>query len=98
MRPRRETAKTSDAQDEPAPKKLSFRQQQRLDALPGEIERLTDEIARLEDFLSDPDLYATAPLKFEKASTALSERQDLLSAAETEWLELAELAETLSAD
>lgn len=75
-----------------AAQKLTFRQQQRLDALPAEIERLAAEIAKLEAFLSDPDLFTTAPAKFGKATAALTERQTALDAAETEWLELDELS------
>ena len=75
-------------------RKLGYREQQRLDALPGEIDRLTAEIAKLEEYLADPDLYTTAPQKFAKATEALTERQAGLDAAETEWLELEELRET----
>ena len=78
-------------------RKLGYRQQQRLDALPAEIERLEDEIAKLEQLLADPDLYARDPAKFAKASQALSDRQTLLEAAETEWLELEALREDLQA-
>ena len=78
-----------------APAKLSFRQQQRLDALPAEIDRLTAYIARLEGLLSDPDLYARDAAKFQKATAALSQRQEKLEAAEIEWLELEELREGL---
>ncbi|MDV7141576.1 ATP-binding cassette domain-containing protein [Tropicimonas sp. TH_r6] len=71
---------------------LTFTEKHRLEALPGEIERLEAEIGKLEQFLSDPDLFAKQPAKFEKASTALVERQQALSAAEEEWLELEEKA------
>ncbi len=72
---------------------LSFTQRHRLDALPAEIERLGAEIARLEALLSDMDLYARDPARFEKATRALTERQGRLDAAETEWLELESLRE-----
>ncbi|MFA5581903.1 MAG: ATP-binding cassette domain-containing protein, partial [Paracoccaceae bacterium] len=72
--------------------KLSFTEQHRLDALPAEIARLEAEIAKLSEFLADPDLFSTAPAKFDKASKALVERQDALNAAEEEWLALAEKA------
>ncbi|WP_299359951.1 ATP-binding cassette domain-containing protein [uncultured Paracoccus sp.] len=72
------------------PQRLSFTERHRLDSLPDEITRLEAEIARLGEFLSDPDLFATAPAKFEKASAALADRQHALSAAEEEWLSLAE--------
>ena len=72
---------------------LSFTQRHRLDALPGEIERLEAEIRRLEAALADPDLYARDPARFEKATKALAERQARLDVAETEWLELESLRE-----
>ena len=78
-------------------RKLGYRQQQRLDALPGEIEVLEGEISKLEGLLSDPDLYTSQPDKFAKATAALSARQEKLEAAETEWLELESLREELAA-
>ena len=72
---------------------LSFTEKHRLEALPAEIERLEAEMAKLQELLSDPDLFAQAPVKFRKATEALAERQDKLSAAEEEWLHLAERAE-----
>ncbi len=72
---------------------LTFTEQHRLDELPDIIARLEAEITKLSDYLSDPELYATAPLKFAKATEALSERQTNLAAAEEEWLSLAEKAE-----
>ncbi len=71
---------------------LTFTEKHRLEALPGEIERLEAEIGKLEQFLSDPELFTAQPAKFEKASEALVERQQALSAAEEEWLELEEKA------
>ena len=56
------------------------------------IERLEAEIAKLSEFLSDPELFKSAPAKFEKASHALSERQAALAEAEEEWLTLEEKA------
>lgn len=71
---------------------LSFTEKHRLEALPSVIERLEDEIAKLETYLAAPDLYAKEPLKFQKATEALVERQSALSAAEEEWLILEEKA------
>ena len=65
---------------------LSFTEKHRLEALPSVIERLEGEIAKLETYLAAPDLYAKEPLKFQKATEALVERQSALSAAEEEWL------------
>ncbi|MEZ5714858.1 MAG: ATP-binding cassette domain-containing protein [Paracoccaceae bacterium] len=72
---------------------LSFTEKHRLEELPGLMERLTAEIAKLEDFLAQPDLFSKEPVKFRKGSEALAERQAALMAAEEEWLTLAEKAE-----
>ncbi len=69
---------------------LSFTERKRLDDLPALIEKLEAEIAKLSALLADPDLFAREPVKFRKASEALSERQTALQAAEAEWLDLAE--------
>jgi ATP-binding cassette subfamily F protein uup len=50
------------------------------------------EIKKLEEFLTEPTLYLEHPLKFEKASTALIERQSDLKSLEDEWLILEEKA------
>ena len=71
---------------------LSFTEKHRLEALPSVIGRLEGEIAKLETYLAAPDLYAKEPLKFQKATEALVERQSALSAAEEEWLILEEKA------
>ncbi len=72
---------------------LSFTESHRLEQLPDEIEKLGAEIGKLEKYLSNPALFSEEPLKFKKASEALAERQTALSAAEEEWLILAEKAE-----
>ena len=72
---------------------LSYTEKHRLEELPRVIERLEAEIARLEALLADPDLFNREPVKFRKATEALAERQQKLSAAEEEWLALEEKAE-----
>ncbi|MFK7877838.1 MAG: ABC-F family ATP-binding cassette domain-containing protein [Paracoccaceae bacterium] len=72
---------------------LSFTQKHRLEELPGEIDQLTAEIAKLEGLMADPDLFTREPVKFKKASEALAARQAKLNASEEEWLDLAERAE-----
>lgn len=72
---------------------LSFTEKHRLDALPAELERLEAEIAKLVELLSDPDLFTTNPVKFQKATDALVERQEKLDQAEEEWLALEEKAQ-----
>ncbi|MCB4454446.1 ABC-F family ATP-binding cassette domain-containing protein [Leisingera sp. McT4-56] len=71
---------------------LSFKEKHRLDALPAEIERLEAEIGKLQELMSDPELFTREPVKFKKATEALVERQERLAAAEEEWLELEEKA------
>ncbi len=82
----------SDARSADKPKEagLSYTEKHRLEKLPTIIERLEAEIAKLEEFMSDPDLYTREPLKFQKATDALVERQNALAAAEEEWLMLEE--------
>jgi ATP-binding cassette subfamily F protein uup len=63
-----------------------------LEALPAEIERLEAEIAKLTELMADPELYSREPVKFQKATEALVQRQAKLAAAEEEWLELEEKA------
>jgi len=77
-----------------AQKGLSFTEKHRLEALPAEIARLEAEIAKLEELMSDPALYTDNPVKFQKATDALIERQAKLEAAEEEWLALEEKAAT----
>ena len=72
---------------------LSFTEKHRLEELPAEIDRLTAEIAKLEELMSDPELFTREPVKFKKASEALVARQTALAAAEDLWLELSEKAE-----
>ena len=69
---------------------LSFTEKYRLKSLPDLIARLEAEIVKLETYLSEPDLYSAAPLKFEKATQALLERQNALSEAVEDWLMLEE--------
>jgi len=71
---------------------LSFSEQHRLDGLPAKIERLGAEIAKLEELLSDQDLFTSQPVKFAKATDALIERNNALSELEDDWLMLEEKA------
>ena len=72
---------------------LTFSEKHRLDELPGQIDRLTAEIGKLEELLADPELFTREPVKFRKASEALSQRQETLAKAEEDWLTLMEKAE-----
>ena len=71
---------------------LSFTEKHRLQELPAILERLEAEIDKLGELLSDPGLFTREPVKFQKATDALAERQEKLAAAEDEWLMLEEKA------
>jgi ATP-binding cassette subfamily F protein uup len=87
-------AKAEKVKQEKAPAAgLSFTEKHRLEALPSIMERLEAEIAKLEEFMADPELFTREPVKFQKATEALVERQTALAAAEEEWLTLEEKAE-----
>src|SRR6056297_1763887 len=88
------TPKKAEPKQESKASKLSFTEAHRLEELPGQIERLEAEIAKLEELLADPELYSREPVKFRRATEALAARQKSLSEAEEEWLTLAGKAET----
>jgi ATP-binding cassette subfamily F protein uup len=71
---------------------LSFTEKHRLEELPGVIETITAEIEKLGQLLADPALFTSNPVKFEKATDALVQRQAALDAAEEEWMMLEEKA------
>jgi ATP-binding cassette subfamily F protein uup len=74
------------------PQKLSFKIQYELDHLPANITKLEQEISALESLLNDPNLYATNPDQFHKASHKLVYKKQELETAEARWLELDEMA------
>ena len=71
---------------------LSFTEKHRLEELPGVIQSITAEIDKLGQLLADPELFTANPVKFEKATDALGQRQAALDTAEEEWLALEEKA------
>ena len=78
---------------EEAPKSgLSFTEKHRLETIPAEMERLEAEIGKLQELMSDPALFTENPVKFQKATDALIERQSKLDTAEEEWMLLEEKA------
>ncbi len=90
--PRSAPKKDKPAQVKQVAAGLSFTEKHRLEELPGVIDRLGAEIAKLEGLLADPELFTREPVKFQKATDALVARQGALAAAEDEWLMLEEKA------
>ena len=78
-------------------RKLSYRDQRDLDRLPAEIDRLEREIADAETALHDPDLFMKHPDKFAALTKAIDSKRAEKDAAEARWLEVAEMAEALTA-
>ena len=79
----------------PPPKrtKLSYKDQRDYELLPSRIHELEAAIARDEEALADPDLYARDPRKFASLTTAIEKARSEKDAAEERWLELAEQVE-----
>ena len=98
-RARREASQKRDVPDADCPKtepqaarrKLSYREQRELEALPGKIAAIEREIAELEAALGDPALYASDPAKAASFAARLGPAKDELDAAETRWLELSDV-------
>ncbi|MFD0858160.1 ABC-F family ATP-binding cassette domain-containing protein [Roseovarius aquimarinus] len=90
-RPATKTESAEPSQKGRAPK-LSFTEKHRLAELPDVIARLEAEIAKLEGLMADPELFTREPVKFRKATEALTARQQALAEAEEEWLFLEEKA------
>ena len=73
--------------------KLSYKDQRDYDLLPGRIEQIEAEMARLETALHDPDLYGKNPARFAELTATLDKARADKDAAEERWLELAEMVE-----
>ncbi|MBT5295727.1 MAG: ATP-binding cassette domain-containing protein [Octadecabacter sp.] len=82
----------TEAATETASGELSFTEKHRLEELPAVIARLEAEIAKLGELMADPALFTDHPVKFQKATDALLDRQSKLDSAEEEWIMLEEKA------
>ena len=74
-----------------AKRKLSYKEQRELEALPERIAALEKEIAEIESILGDPSLYAKEPAKAAAYAERLAPAKEELDAAETRWLELSDV-------
>jgi ATP-binding cassette subfamily F protein uup len=84
----KDTEPSRSASTPAARRKLSFKDEHVLKALPARIEKLHAEIAKLQAALADPALYARDRAAFDKAAAGLHEREAALAQAEHDWLEL----------
>ncbi|EGF91309.1 holdfast attachment protein C [Asticcacaulis biprosthecium C19] len=71
-----------------APKKLSYKDQKRLEDLEKLMPQWQGEIARLEKVLEDTTLYSRDPKAFDATMKTLEKLRHDLDTGETEWLEL----------
>jgi ATP-binding cassette subfamily F protein uup len=78
-----------------APKKLSFKEEHELGALPGRIEALEHARAELQKALSDPELFARDAAAYETAARKLAEVEAAIGTAEERWLDLEARRESL---
>ncbi|MGZ8286414.1 MAG: hypothetical protein ACXW27_10560 [Allosphingosinicella sp.] len=76
--------------------KLTYKDQRDLDRLPDHIHDLEAQIARDEEALHDPDLYARDPTRFAALTAGIDKARAERDAAEERWLELAEKLEALA--
>jgi ATP-binding cassette subfamily F protein uup len=73
--------------------KLSYKDQRDYEILPARIAELDAAIAKGEDLLADPDLYAKDPQRFAAISQGIANARAEKDAAEERWLTLAEQVE-----
>ena len=76
-------------------RRLNFNEKHALDTLPKTIAKLQAEIAKLQRFLDDPNLYAKDRKKFDATSAAMAKAQKDMEEAENRWLELEVLREEI---
>ncbi len=80
------------APKKPSPRKLTYKLQRELDALPDEIERLEGELGSLQAEVASPALYERPREEVEAKLARLSETQQRLDAAVERWAELEDQA------
>jgi len=76
---------------------LSYKDQRDLDRLPAEIDGIEADIAQAEEALADATLYARDPKRFAELTQLIDAKRVAKEAAEQRWLEVAEMAEALTA-
>jgi ATP-binding cassette subfamily F protein uup len=90
------TAKTAAPTATASPaRKLSFKDKHALEKLPGEIDAMQAELAKLQTRIEDPTLYARDRKTFDAAMARISVLTTTIAQAEEKWLELEALRESL---
>ena len=84
----RESIKPQPSAEPSAKRKLSYKEQRELEALPERIASIEKEVAEIEAALGDPMFYAKEPEKAAKFAERLVAAKGELDDAETRWLEL----------
>jgi len=72
----------------PVAKKMSFKEQHELKTLTADIDKLHNEVQRLDTILATPGLYEKDPKKFAATTDALGVLHAKMAAVEERWLEL----------
>jgi ATP-binding cassette subfamily F protein uup len=92
------TAKTAAPTATASPaRKLSFKDKHALEKLPGEIDAMQAELAKLQTRIEDPTLYARDRKTFDAAMARIAVLTTTIAQAEEKWLELEALRESLEA-
>ena len=94
--PKAEKPKTDNAPRPKVQTKLSFKDEHRQKELDVLIPKLQAEIAKLEQEMSDPDLYTRDAEAFNRKSVRIGKAREELDGAEMEWLEIEEKRDALA--
>jgi ABC transport system ATP-binding/permease protein len=94
----KDSAASKDTRERPAQRKLSYKLQRELDALPGAIEELEERVAELQAAATAPDFYRGEQQSVQAHLEILQAAQSELEAAVDRWAELEQLAAAVQAN
>ncbi len=77
----------------PRPRRLTYKEQRELEALPGQIETLESSLSELHEALADPMLYRQEPAEIVRIKTRLQSLEGEISEAYRRWEQLEKLGE-----
>jgi ATP-binding cassette subfamily F protein uup len=89
-------AEAAAAKQQPAKRRLLFKDKHALETLPKTIAGLQAQIKELQEKLDDPGFYARDRSGFERVTASLGELHEKIAAAEEQWLELEILREEIA--